>query len=286
MICFIEEIYYCDLDMEVLEKTNVKLTIIPPTFTGQCVQLACYVFLDRRWERDREEFRRKLYYYNVLGYPVQMLMFPEGGDFNPYTKVKSNKFADANDLPHLQYCFYPRTTGFVYTMNALRDGGLDAVYDMTIAYPDMLPKDPEELVYNILPQEVHYHVTKYENGDLPENKDGLKEWIQNRWIEKDERLRKFYSHREFRDVGDKKVAEVRRPRNVGFLVQVVVFVLLLNAVVMIPLWYFPYAGCTYMLVSMLFMGLMHRKGLGHAMLYFKGKEIEEAAKSSSRNRDI
>ena len=244
------------------------------------------MFLDRRWERDRAEFRRKLYYYNAIDYPVQMLMFPEGGDFTPQSKAKSDKYADENGLPRLQHCFYPRTTGFVYTINAMRDAGLDAIYDMTIAYPDMLPKEPVDLLYLILPREVHYHITKYNNEDLPRGKKELEEWLRQRWIEKEERLRNFYKHREFREKDGTKSPEVMRPRNVGYLIQSLVFVVFLNLLVLVPLWYFPYVGGLYMMATVAFLVAKHRRGLGHTFMDPKNKEIEEAASRSKYNIDI
>ena len=250
------------------------------------MQFACYLFLDRNWEKDKEEFRKKLYYFNAIDYPVQMLLFPEGGDFTPRTKARSDKFADDNDLPRLQYCFHPRTTGFVYTINAMRDHSLDAVYDMTIAYPDLLPKDPVDVANGIMPREVHYHIRKYNNEDVPQDEEGLVKWIREHWIEKDERLKKFYTHREYREDDGTKTAEVKRPRDYVFLVRSLLFIGFINVAVFIPLWYFPYFFCVYVMVCLVFLAVMHRKGLGHAIMEFKMKEIEEAAQKSERNKHI
>ena len=119
-------------------------------FNRSVCAVCLLLVLGSNWEKDKEEFSKKLYYFNAIDYPVQMLLFPEGGDFTPRTKTRSDKFADDNDLPRLLYCFHPRTTGFVYTINAMRDHSLDAVYDMTIAYPDLLPKDPVDVANGIM----------------------------------------------------------------------------------------------------------------------------------------
>ncbi len=165
------------------------------------MQVSCFVFIERNWEKDREEFRDKLYYYNAIDYPVQLLLFPEGGDFTQKVKKRSDKFAKENGLPTLDYCFHPRTTGFKYAINALRDGGggLDAVYDLTIAYPDVLPKTELDAGKGLLPREVHFHVKKHNNEDIPEGQEELEKWLQDRWLEKEERLKTFYKYKEFRE---------------------------------------------------------------------------------------
>jgi len=250
---------------------------------GQCVQLACYLFLDRKWEKDRAEFRRKLYYFNAIDYPVQMLLFPEGGDYTPNTKAKSDKFADDNGLTRLQYCFYPRTTGFVYTINAMRDGGLDAVYDMTIAYPDMLPKDPDDVVGGVMPREVHYHIVKYNNEDVPQDNKNLMKWITERWGEKEARLERFYTHCEYKEKDGSKSPEVKRPRNILFLIRSILVLGILNLLVLIPLWYYPLYFGTYLLVNGIYLTINCRRGLGNLVMDSKNAEIEEAVSKSTRN---
>lgn len=163
------------------------------------MQMSCFLFIERNWEVDKLEFRDKLYYFNAINYPVQLLLFPEGGDFTPRVKKLSDKFAKDNNLPLYKYCFHPRTTGFKYAINALRDGGLDAVYDLTVAYPDVLPKTEVDLVKGFIPKEVHFHVKKYDDEEVPQEQDGLEKWLRDRWTEKEERLKNFYTHREFRE---------------------------------------------------------------------------------------
>lgn len=252
--------------------------------TGQCVQMACYIFLSRKWEADKREFRDKLYYFNAIDYPIQLLLFPEGGDFTLKTKIRSNQFAKDNDLPFLSYCFHPRTTGFKYTLNALRDGGLDAVYDMTIAYPDVLPKTADDVRNGIMPREVHYHIKKYDDKDIPEDQEKLEQWLRDRWIEKEDILKEFYTHREFREADGEKSAEVRRPRNTSFLLLSVFVFFSLNVAVCLPLLYVPYFWL-YVAFGCVFLCLGHRKGLGNIFMQFKRKEIEEAVRKSKYNSD-
>ena len=164
------------------------------------MQFSNFLFIKRRWESDEKEFYNKLYYLNCIGSPCQLLLFPEGGDMTYKTKKRSDTYADENGLSRYQYCLHPRTTGFVYVMNALRSGGLDAVYDVTIGYPDVLPKTEIELVKGMMPREVHFHIKCYDDKDLPRDDEELGQWCKDRWEEKEERLKQFYTHKEFRDV--------------------------------------------------------------------------------------
>ena len=164
------------------------------------MQFSNFLFIKRRWDLDEEEFRNKLFYLNCIGSPCQLLLFPEGGDLTYKTKKRSDMYADENSLPRYQYCLHPRTTGFVYVMNALRSGGLDAVYDVTIGYPDALAKTESELAKGIMPREVHFHIKCYDDRDVPRDDDELEQWCKDRWEEKEERLKQFYTHKEFREV--------------------------------------------------------------------------------------
>ena len=168
------------------------------------MQFSNFLFIKRRWDLDEKEFQDKLFYLNCIGSPCQLLLFPEGGDMTYKTKRKSDTYADDNNLPHYQYCLHPRTTGFVYIVNALRSGGLDAVYDVTIAYPDALPKTEFELAKGIMPREVHFHINSYDDKDLPRDDEELGQWCKDRWEEKENRLNIFYTHKEFLDVPSEK----------------------------------------------------------------------------------
>jgi hypothetical protein len=163
------------------------------------MQFSNFLFIKRRWDLDEKEFQDKLFYLNCINSPCQLLLFPEGGDMTKKTKERSDKYADENDLPRYQYCIHPRTTGFVYVMNALRSGGLDAVYDVTIGYPDVLSKTEAEIAKGIMPREVHFHIKSYDDRDLPSDDEQLGQWCRDRWAEKEERLKQFYTNKEFQD---------------------------------------------------------------------------------------
>ena len=165
---------------------------------GICMQYMCNIFISRRWEVDEKEFRKKLFYYNGLDLPVQLLLFPEGGDLTRRSKAKSDAYADTNGLKRYDYCLHPRARGFVYVMEALRSGRLDAVYDITVGYPDALAKTEGDLTKGkYIPREIHYNIRHYQAEDLPTDEQGLTQWLEERWREKEESLKSFYAHKRF-----------------------------------------------------------------------------------------
>ena len=50
-----------------------------------------------------------------------MLIFPEGTDFTEESISKSNKYADKNGLPHYTRVLHPKTTGFIFLANKMRE---------------------------------------------------------------------------------------------------------------------------------------------------------------------
>lgn len=279
-----------------------------PLISGHCMQLSCFFFISRKWEQDRLEFQKKLQYFNAIDYPVQLLLFPEGGDLTPKTREISDKFADENNLPRYSYSFHPRTTGFNYIMSLLREGGLDAVYDISIGYPDILPKTEVDAWNGIYPKEVHFHIKSYEDRDIPEDEDGMKKWLKERWQEKEARMKDFYTHLEFKDPpvetddshqngnvpnnplqnghvpnGTKhtlqRSPEVIKPHNIFYLLYSIFIIVSTNIILIVPWMYLPYFSF-YMFCSFVFMMYRGYCDYSQYVMSFKEKEIEEMLRKS------
>ncbi|XP_030855063.1 lysocardiolipin acyltransferase 1 [Strongylocentrotus purpuratus] len=165
---------------------------------GWAMQIASYVFLRRRWEQDKAWMTMMLDYFCDIQYNVQYLIFPEGTDYTDHSKDKSDSYATKNNLPKYEYVLHPRTTGFKHIMDHLRKRqAVDAIYDVTVAYPDRIPVGGELDIFKAkLPNEVHYHVKRYDISSLPQDTD-YEEWCVERWKEKEVELRGYYT-------GDKK----------------------------------------------------------------------------------
>ncbi|CAG7834512.1 unnamed protein product, partial [Allacma fusca] len=88
-----------------------------------------------------------------------ILIFAEGTDFSAESKAKSDSFAHKNGLTPYDFVLHPRTTGFTYLAQKMRENNqLDAVYDMTIAYPKTLPECELDILQGKFPQEVHFNI--------------------------------------------------------------------------------------------------------------------------------
>ncbi|XP_021501394.1 lysocardiolipin acyltransferase 1 isoform X3 [Meriones unguiculatus] len=108
-------------------------------------------------------------------------------------KARSNDFAEKNGLQKYEYVLHPRTTGFTFVVDRLREGkNLDAVHDITVAYPYNIPQTEKHLLLGDFPKEIHFHVQRYPVNTLPTSKEDLQLWCHKRWEEKEERLRSFY----------------------------------------------------------------------------------------------
>ncbi|XP_032071415.1 lysocardiolipin acyltransferase 1 isoform X3 [Thamnophis elegans] len=184
-----------------LEKICLKSSLkVIPGF-GWAMQVAAFIFIQRKWEEDKHHFGNMLDYFCDIHEPLQLLIFPEGTDLTDETKARSDKFAEKNGLQKYEYVLHPRTTGFTFIVDHLRDGNnLDAVHDITVAYPQNIPQTEKHLLCGNFPKEIHFHICRYSVESLPTSPEDLQLWCQKRWEEKEERLRQFYEGKKYFDV--------------------------------------------------------------------------------------
>ncbi|XP_032705927.1 lysocardiolipin acyltransferase 1 [Lontra canadensis] len=176
-----------------LEKICLKASLKSVPGFGWAMQAAAYIFIHRKWKDDQSHFEDIIDYFCDIREPLQLLLFPEGTDFTENSKARSNEFAEKNGLPKYEYVLHPRTTGFTFVVERLREGkNLDAVHDITVAYPHNIPQTEKHLVLGDFPKEIHFHVHRYPVDALPVSREDLQLWCHRRWEEKEERLRAFY----------------------------------------------------------------------------------------------
>ena len=107
--------------------------------------------------------------------------------------ARSNEFAEKNGLQKYEYVLHPRTTGFTFVVDRLREGkNLDAVHDITVAYPHNIPQTERHVLLKDFSKEIHFHVHRYPVDTLPTSKEDLQLWYHKWWEEKGERLCFFY----------------------------------------------------------------------------------------------
>ncbi|KAF4529101.1 hypothetical protein B566_EDAN013669, partial [Ephemera danica] len=141
-----------------------------------------------------------LEYFRDIRHRCQLLLFPEGTDLNPGSKAKSDKYAAAHGLPKFERVLNPKTTGFAFLAQRLRSHDqLDAVYDMTIAYPGTVSQSELEMLKGKFPEEVHFRITRHPVESLPMDDTGCRQWLNGIWAEKEESLKDFYAKSHFPD---------------------------------------------------------------------------------------
>ncbi|KAI5631177.1 acyltransferase domain-containing protein [Phthorimaea operculella] len=196
-----------------------ELKVVPGL--GWIMQLNFFLYVKRAWREDQLSLTQFADYYERLKYPCRLVLFPEGTDLSEDNRMKSHKFADANKLPHYQYVLHPRTTGWAALVSRMRGAGLASVYDVTLAY-DTPAQTEADLLRGKTPRHVYVHVKRYSIQQLPSDEDALRSWINNRWMDKESSLRKFYLDGTFIDPTSNRAPPERDPREfftakLGFL---------------------------------------------------------------------
>ena len=79
------------------------------------------------------------------------------------------------------------------------DKMLDAIYDVSIAYPGEFPQNEAELTSGKSPSDVHFLIKRHPVASLPTTDEGLNEWCSERWAEKEKCLENFYRCKSFTD---------------------------------------------------------------------------------------
>lgn len=167
--------------------------------TGWIMQMNGFLYITRHWKEDRGRLSRTLDYLIAVDSRTQLLIFPEGTDLTESSREKSDRYALQHHLPRYIYTLHPKTTGFAYLVQHLQHASyLDAVYDLTIAYPDYIPQSEIDLIRGKFPREVHFHIRRISSADIPAHDDStLRRWLEDRWSEKEVILKGFYERKAF-----------------------------------------------------------------------------------------
>ncbi|CAH8635937.1 unnamed protein product [Heterobilharzia americana] len=170
---------------------------------GWSMQCGSFIFLRRRIATDQERLRKTISYLLKLQDSCQLLIFPEGTNLTKGSIARSDAFAEKNNLPYLRYTLHPRSTGFLHLVKLIGLDHLTDIYDVTVAYPDILPSPEINLLYGHVPREVHYYVRRFPVKELlhehesrkldDDTNNALSKWLQDRWFEKENLLKAYYA---------------------------------------------------------------------------------------------
>ncbi len=149
---------------------------------GWGLQFLNTIFVKRNWFTDAKLIEES--FANILknSIPCWLVIFPEGTRKTPEKLLKSQSFAERNNFRPMQHLLFPRTKGFRATIRGLGNY-LEAIYDVTITYPDLKQISLFELITS---KDVHaqLHVKRFTMSEVILNSD-LDQWLIDRFQVKD-----------------------------------------------------------------------------------------------------
>jgi len=152
------------------------------------------VFVKRNWASDGDHIRRTFRNLVDNRVPVWLVSFVEGTRARLPKIAASQEFARSRGLKPLQHLILPRTKGFAATVQGLRNH-ITAVYDITIGYEEGVPTLWQYIKGSV--ERIHVHVRRFPIEDFSQMDEEIRQWLMDRWVEKDLLLEHFYHHGEF-----------------------------------------------------------------------------------------
>lgn len=147
------------------------------------------IFLKRNWNLDADTIAATFQRITSARAPFWLLMFSEGTRFTPARAQESARWARKEGLEPLRHVLFPRPKGFQATVLALRPHA-QAVYDVTLGYPDGVPTLWQYMQGRCGP--VHVHVRRFPMDAIPTDDAGQASWLRERFRAKDDLLETFY----------------------------------------------------------------------------------------------
>ncbi|KAB7496178.1 Acyl-CoA:lysophosphatidylglycerol acyltransferase 1, partial [Armadillidium nasatum] len=129
-----------------------------------------------------------------------IVLFPEGG-FLKNRKATSQRFAEKNNLPHLENVSLPRVGALKIILEEVGISpekktlnGVKYLVDVTVAYPNGEPLDLQTIVGGWRePCETIFHYRIYPVEKLPTKEIDLTNWLYERYYEKEAMLQEYYN---------------------------------------------------------------------------------------------
>jgi 1-acyl-sn-glycerol-3-phosphate acyltransferase len=172
-------------DMKFFAKDALKY--IPGPGWGM-IFLDC-IFMKRDWTRDRENVIRRLQGFKKAGAPIWVNLYPEGTRLKPSKLAAAQDFARQQKLPIPHRVLIPRVKGFLATVEGL-EGHVDAVYDLTIAYPNGRAPTLWQLL-SAQGSDVKVEIKRYPIHQLPKDQAGRSEWLFQLYRDKETQMERL-----------------------------------------------------------------------------------------------
>ncbi|KAF2654235.1 acyltransferase-domain-containing protein [Lophiostoma macrostomum CBS 122681] len=194
----------------IILKESIKY--IPILGTG--MMFYGFIFLSRKWAKDKERFSYRLRKLNsshagpLSGSqgldPMWLLIFPEGTNLSANGRESSKKWADKNGIDDLRHAMLPRSTGLHYCLSELRDT-VGYVYDCTVVYEGVPVGQYGQDIFTLRstyfqgrpPKSVNMHWRRFAIKDIPTDEKEFGDWLLQRWREKDDLLEYYVQNGRF-----------------------------------------------------------------------------------------
>ena len=152
------------------------------------------IFVKRNWASDKDGIQRLFGKFKRHQIPIFLVTFLEGTRATPDKQAAAQAFAQERGLHVPKHTLVPRTKGFAATVLGLRDH-LDAVYDITIGYPDRTPTLTDCFANKV--DRIEVDVRRFAVDTLPQDEEALSDWVFDRFRVKDERLEAYQADERF-----------------------------------------------------------------------------------------
>ncbi|CAG0914501.1 unnamed protein product, partial [Notodromas monacha] len=187
-------------------------------------------FMERDWSRDRAVLDDHIESVCNWPEPFWLLLYPEGTRFTPSKHAASLEFARSKDLPILENLLMPRTKGFVFLRQRISRQVKD-IYDILMVFDEESSGRRVNLssVLRGEPSICRVFMKHYCIDDVPMEEEGAKNWLLDRFKEKDELFSYFRKHGRFLPEEEKKkqgIVEVKmEPTWSSLLITITAFAL-------------------------------------------------------------
>lgn len=152
------------------------------------------VFVKRNWSSDGAHITKTFHKLVENRIPLWLVSFVEGTRARLSKIEASQQYARLKGLPELRHLLIPRTKGFAATVQGLREN-ISAVYDVTIGYEKGVPTLWQYIKGSV--DRIHVHVRCFPIEEISLLDEEIREWLLDRWVEKDALLEHFYLHGTF-----------------------------------------------------------------------------------------
>jgi lysocardiolipin and lysophospholipid acyltransferase len=155
---------------------------------GWALQCTDSIYMKRNWQKDKEKVEEMFSRFHRDKIPLWLTIFPEGTRRTQRKQEISIIYSGRQGAQPTLKVMYPRTKGFVATVEALR-GHINAVYNITIHYPGYPPSLTGIFMGSV--KRVYLNIQRFDITSVPEDANITKGWLVDRFLEKERFLNTF-----------------------------------------------------------------------------------------------